>query len=65
LVRRWASDIWDLLSMCDRHHTRHHEGYFDIRRTPDGDLQFLTPDGQVYGTATGGCWKRPRKRAGP
>jgi Domain of unknown function (DUF222) len=59
------TEIWDLLSMCDRHHTRHHEGYFHIRRTPDGDLQFLTPDRQVYGTATGGCWKQPKSTAGP
>jgi hypothetical protein len=59
------SDLWDLAAMCERHHTRHHEGYVHIHRTPGGDLHFLTPDGQLYGTATGGHWKRPRNKADP
>jgi hypothetical protein len=48
-----------------RPHHRHHQGEFDIIRTAEGDLHFVTPDGRLIGTLTGGKWKRPRKRAGP
>jgi hypothetical protein len=48
-----------------RPHNRHHQGEFDIIRTAEGDLHFVTPDGRLIGTLTGGKWKRPRKRAGP
>ena len=59
------TEAWNVLSQCEHHHNRHHEGEFDIRRTRDGDLQFLRRDGTLIGTATGGHWKRPRSRAGP
>ncbi|HEY2702308.1 MAG TPA: HNH endonuclease signature motif containing protein, partial [Candidatus Dormibacteraeota bacterium] len=57
--------LWNLLSLCEYHHNRHHDGEFDIRRTAGGDLCFETHDGLLLGTATGGCWRRPRRRAGP
>ena len=59
------TELWDLLALCFSHHQRHHDGYFDIHRTLDGDLKFVEPDGRLIGTATGGAWKRPRNRAGP
>jgi hypothetical protein len=59
------TELWNLVSMCRYHHTRHHDGEFDIRRTAEGDLRFETRDGRLIGTATGGGWKRPRVRAGP
>jgi len=59
------TEVWNLLAMCSYHHPRHHDGYFDIYRTLDGDLHFLDPDGEVFGTATGGAWKRPKNKAGP
>ncbi len=57
--------LWNLLSLCEYHHNRHHDGEYDIRRTARGDLCFETHDGLLVGTAAGGCWKRPRRRAGP
>jgi hypothetical protein len=59
--------LWNLLALCKPHHDRHHLGEYDIVRSPKGDLTFVTPDGQVIGTLTGGRWKRPRTRnkAGP
>jgi hypothetical protein len=56
---------WNILSQCEHHHNRHHDGEFDIRRTAEGDLQFIGQNGRLLGTATGGHWKRPRDRAGP
>jgi hypothetical protein len=68
-IHHWVdggpTTLWNLVSMCEYHHVRHHDGEFDIRRTAEGDLCFETREGQVLGTATGGCWKRPRVRAGP
>ncbi len=57
--------LWNLLSLCEYHHNRHHDGEYDIRRTAGGDLCFETHDGLLLGTATGGCWRRPGRRAGP
>ena len=57
--------LWNLAALCKGHHTRHHDGEFDIHRTPEGDLRFVGRDGTLIGTATGGHWKRPRTRAGP
>ena len=57
--------MWNLLSLCRYHHNRHHDGEYEIRRTPEGDLRFETADGRPMGAATGGFWKRPRNRAGP
>lgn len=59
------TELWNLLAQCAFHHQRHHDGVFDIDRTLDGDLHFLTAAGRRLGTATGGFWKRPRGRAGP
>jgi len=56
---------WNILSLCSHHHDRHHDGEFEIHRTLEGDLRFVSADGEVVGTATGGAWKRPRNRAGP
>jgi len=56
---------WNILSQCEGHHNRHHDGEFDIHRTPHGDLQFVKPNGKLIGIATGGHWKRPRNKAGP
>ena len=56
---------WNILSLCSHHHDRHHDGAFEIHRTLQGDLRFVNTDGEVFGTATGGAWKRPRNRAGP
>ena len=60
-----SSRPWDLLTMCGSCHRRYHAGEFEIHRTPEGDLVFETPDGRLMGVATGGHWKRPRRRAGP
>jgi hypothetical protein len=57
--------MWNLLSLCRYHHNRHHDGEYEIRRTPEGDLRFVAADGRPLGTATGGAWKKPRVRAGP
>ena len=59
------TELWNLLSLCPYHHHCHHHGEFDILRSPEGDLRFVTPDGRLIGTVTGGAWKRPRRRAGP
>ncbi len=56
--------LWNLLSLCEYHHNRHHDGEYDIRRTAGGDLCFETHDGLLVGTATGGCWRRSGRRAG-
>jgi hypothetical protein len=68
-VHHWfdggPTEVWNILSLCDRDHDAHHRGEFDIFRTLAGDLQFVRPDGEVFGTLTGGHWKRPRNRAGP
>jgi hypothetical protein len=58
------TELWNLVSLCPYHHHRHHDRDFDIRRTAEGDLRFETRD-RLIGMATGGCWKRPRVRAGP
>jgi hypothetical protein len=55
------TELWNVLSQCDHHH----DGEFDIRRTADGDLHLVGRDGQVFGTLTGGKWKRPKNRSGP
>jgi Domain of unknown function (DUF222) len=59
------TEIWNILSLCEPHHDRHHDGEFHIRRTPAGDLEFQKANGEVFGTLTGGHWKRPKDRAGP
>ena len=59
------TELYDLCSLCFSHHQDHHDGYFVIHRTLDGDLKFVASDGRVIGTATGGAWKVPRNRAGP
>jgi hypothetical protein len=68
-IHHWAdggpTELWNLGSACSGHHDRHHDGEFDIIRTLEGDLHFVTPDGRLIGKVTGGKWKRPRKRAGP
>jgi hypothetical protein len=38
---------------------------FDIIRTPEGNLRFVTRDGRLMGTVAGGKWKRPKNRPGP
>jgi hypothetical protein len=68
-IQHWAdggpTELWNLGSACERHHNRHHDGVFDIIRTPEGDLRFVTRDGRLMGTVTGGKWKRPKNRPGP
>jgi hypothetical protein len=68
-IWHWAdggpTERWNLGSLCGPDHDRHHDGVFFIRRTPEGDLRFETPDGRLMGMATGGAWKMPRGRAGP
>jgi hypothetical protein len=68
-IWHWAdggpTERWNLGSLCKADHDRHHDGVFFIRRTPEGDLRFETPDGRLMGVATGGAWKMPRGRAGP
>jgi hypothetical protein len=59
------TEHWNLGSACEWHHNRHHLGEFDIIRTPEGNLRFVTWDGRPMGTVTGGKWKRPRNRPGP
>ena len=65
----WAdggrTELWNLAALCKGHHTRHHDGEFDIHRTPEGDLRFVGRDGKEVGIVIGGHWKRPRTRAGP
>lgn len=34
-------------------------------RTAEGDLRFVTPDGELMGMAKGGHGKLPKTRAGP
>jgi len=68
-IHHWAgggpTELWNLAALCKGHHTRHHDGEFDIHRTPEGDLRFVGRDGKEVGRVTGGHWKRPRSRAGP
>ena len=68
-IHHWAgggpTELWNLAALCKGHHTRHHDGEFDIHRTPEGDLRFVGRDGREIGMVTGGHWKRPRTRAGP
>jgi hypothetical protein len=59
------TEHWNLGSACEWHHNRHHLGEFDIIRTPEGNLRFVTWDGRLMGTVTGGKWKRPKNRPGP
>jgi hypothetical protein len=59
------TELWNLGSACQWHHNRHHDGVFDIIRTPEGNLRFVTRDGRLMGTITGGKWKRPKNRPGP
>jgi hypothetical protein len=59
------TEHWNLGSACEWHHNRHHLGEFDIIRTAEGDLRFVTSDGRLMGTVTGGKWKRPENRPGP
>jgi hypothetical protein len=63
-VHHGPTELWNLLSLCKYHHHRHHQGEFDIIRSPEGNLRFVTPDGRLIDTVTGGAWKRPGKRAG-
>src|SRR4029077_1671859 len=58
------TELWNLGSCCTYHHNRCHDGEFDIIRTVEGDLHFVTPEGRLIGEVTGGQWKRPSKRAG-
>jgi hypothetical protein len=57
--------LWNLLALCSGHHKRHHDGEFDILRSPEGNLSFVTRDGRPMGEVTGGFWRRPKNRAGP
>jgi hypothetical protein len=45
----WAlggeTNLANLLLLCGFHHRRHHDGSYQIRKTPDG-FAFETPDGQ-------------------
>jgi hypothetical protein len=59
------TELWNLLALCKFHHQRHHDGVFDILRSPEGNLSFVTPDGGLLGEVTGGKWKRPKNRPGP
>jgi len=59
------TELWNILSQCSHHHDAHHRGEFDIYRTLAGDLKFVNPDGEVFGTLTAGQWKRPRTKPGP
>src|SRR5437588_4302370 len=59
------TELWNLLALCKFDHQRHHDGVFDILRSPEGNLSFVTSDGRILGEVTGGKWKRPRRRAGP
>jgi hypothetical protein len=59
------TELWNLLALCKFHHQRHHDGVFDILRSPEGNLSFVGRDGRILGEVTGGKWKRPRRRAGP
>jgi hypothetical protein len=68
-IHHWAdggpTELWNLGSACQWHHNRHHEEVFDIIRTPEGNLRFVTRDGRLMGTVAGGKWKRPKNRPGP
>jgi len=59
------TELWNLCALCKFHHQRHHDGLFDIHRTAEGDLDFVSSGGRLLGTATGGAWRQPRNRAGP
>jgi hypothetical protein len=68
-IAYWAhggpTRLWNLASLCSFHHHRHHDREFDILRSPEGNLSFVTRDGRPMGEVTGGAWKRPKNRAGP
>ena len=70
-ITRWLPDgsgptaLWNLAAQCTRHHRAHHRGEFDIRRTPDGDLVFTTPNGHILGRTDAAHWKPPRGWRGP
>ncbi len=68
-LHHWAdlgpTEMWNLASLCRYHHDRHHDGEYEIRRTAGGDLRFETAGGRLFGTVTGGHWRRPGRRAGP
>jgi len=68
-IHHWVvggpTELWNVGCACEWHHNRHHDGVFDIIRTPEGNLRFVTRDGRPMGTVTGGNWKRPKNRPGP
>lgn len=44
-----ATDLGNLVLLCSYHHRFVHEGEWDIRGNPMGDLDFVRPDGTVFG----------------
>src|SRR5205807_2496832 len=50
-IRHWAqggpTTLSNLALLCRRHHRAVHEDGYQLARQPDGELQFLRPDGQL------------------
>ena len=50
-IRHWAqggpTTLSNLALLCRRHHRTVHEEGYKVERGPDGELQFLMPDGRV------------------
>jgi len=50
-IRHWAqggpTTLSNLVLLCRRHHRAVHEDGYQLARKPDGELQFLRPDGQL------------------
>ena len=50
-IRHWAqggpTTLSNLAMLCRRHHRAVHEEGYRVERQPDGELQFLRPDGRL------------------
>ncbi|MGH2774336.1 MAG: DUF222 domain-containing protein [Actinomycetota bacterium] len=60
-IRHWTlhkgpTELDNLLMLCTHHHRLVHEGGWDIRGKPDGEIVLIRPDGRDYGP------ERPRLR---
>jgi hypothetical protein len=45
--RGGETSLDNLVTLCRRHHRKVHEGRFEVRRRPDGEPEFVSPDGWV------------------
>ena len=56
-IKHWSdggeTSLENLVQLCRRHHRLVHEGGFECRKAPDGEIEFLDADGERIGPA--GC----------